>query len=102
MLVKVQFLRNGEPGGRKYTYVTALDLRVGDLVIVPPSNSVAYVVELDVPVEEVAAFKDRLKRIDVKVVPKEESDEDKKVDKLLSEGTEDMKEEEEDGQLCWN
>lgn len=101
MLVKVQFLRNGEPGGRKYTYVTALDLRVGDLVIVPPSNSVAQVVELDVPVEEVAAFKDRLKRIDVKVVPKEESAEDKEADKLLS-GDADVKKEEEDGQICWN
>lgn len=101
MLVKVQFLRNGEPGGRKYTYVTGLDLRVGDLVIVPPSNSVAQVVELDVPVEEVAAFKDRLKRIDVKVVPKEESAEDKEADKLLS-GESDGQKEEEDGQLCWN
>ena len=101
MLVKVQFLRNGEPGGRKYTYVTSLDLRVGDLVIVPPSGSVAQVVELDVSVEEVAAFKDRLKRIDVKVVPKEESAEDKEADKLLS-GESDGQKEEEDGQLCWN
>ena len=101
MLVKVQFLRNGEPSGRKYTYVTSLDLRVGDMVIVPPGGSVAQVVELDVPMEEVAAFKDRLKRIDVKCLPKEESDEDKEMDKLLGDDTGENKEEE-DGQLCWN
>lgn len=101
MLVKVQFLRNGGPAGRKYTYVTSLDLRVGDMVIVPPGGSVAQVVELDVPPEEVAAFADRIKRIDVKIMPKEENAEDREADKLLENAPEDKKEEE-DGQLCWN
>ena len=64
MLVKVRFLRNGEPAGRAYTYLTDLELQVGDRVLA--GKSVAEVVELDVPKEEVAAFADRLKRIDVK------------------------------------
>lgn len=101
MLVKVQFLRNGEPGGRKYTYVARLDLQVGDLVIVPPSHSIAQVVELDVPAEEVAAFADRLKRIDHKYLPPEKNAEDQEADKLLADDPGE-KQEEEDGQLCWN
>lgn len=64
MLVKVRFLRNGEPAGRPYTYLTDLELEVGDRVLA--GKSVAEVVELDVPAEEAAAFADRLKRIDVK------------------------------------
>ena len=64
MLVKVKFLRNGEPAGRPYTYLTDLAVALGDRVLA--GKSVAEVVELDVPAEEAAAFADRLKRIDVK------------------------------------
>lgn len=64
MLVKVKFVKNGKPAGRPYTYLTDLALQIGDRVLA--GKSVAEVVELDVPAEEVAAFADRLKRIDVK------------------------------------
>lgn len=63
MLVKVKFLRNGEEAGRPYTYLTTLPLQAGDRVIA--GRSEARVVEVDVPAEEVAAFADRLKRIDI-------------------------------------
>ena len=33
-LVKLKFLRNGEPQGREYTYISKSDLSVGDTVIV--------------------------------------------------------------------
>lgn len=69
MLVKVKFLRNGEPAGRPYTYLTSLALQVGDRVMA--GRSEARVVESDVPAEEVAAFADRLKRIDIQLLDEE-------------------------------
>lgn len=35
-LVKLKFLRNGEPSGREYTYISKSDVAVGDTVIVRP------------------------------------------------------------------
>lgn len=92
MLVKVQFLRNGEPAGRRYTYRKAegLDLKIGDKVLAG-QDSVAIIVETDVPEEEGAVFGDRLKTIDVKYI-KEAEDEAGQEDMPLF--AEDYKEEE--------
>lgn len=32
--IKVQFLRNGQPTGREYTYKTDLDVQLGEIVMV--------------------------------------------------------------------
>lgn len=76
MLIKVQFLRNGEPAGRRYTYKTDLDVAVGDKVLAG-HDSIAQVVAVDVPEEEGAAFGDKLKSIDVKFIEDTEKPEDK-------------------------
>ena len=72
MLIKVQFLREGKPAGRRYTYKTALEVKEGDLVMAG-RDSVAQVVETDVPEEEGAVFGDRLKSIDVRYLPAEDA-----------------------------
>lgn len=32
--IKIQFLRNGQPTGREYTYKTDLDVQLGEIVMV--------------------------------------------------------------------
>ena len=68
-LVKLRFLRGGEPQGREYTYIRQRKVEVGDAVIVrkpdaqgaePPKGIITMV---DVPETEVESFKDRLKEI---------------------------------------
>lgn len=74
MLVKVQFLRDGRPAGRRYTYRQAegLALKVGDKVLAG-RDSIAQVVETDVPDEEGAVFGSRLKTIDIKYIEDEDA-----------------------------
>ena len=68
-LVKLRFLRGGEPQGREYTYISKAKVEVGDIVIVrkpdaegaePPKGIITMV---DVPETEVESFKDKLKEI---------------------------------------
>lgn len=68
-LVKLRFLRGGEPQGREYTYIRKEKVEVGDTVIVrkpdtqgaePPKGIITMV---DVPETEVESFKDKLKEI---------------------------------------
>lgn len=60
-VIKVQFLKNGEPGGREYTYYTPERVDVGEVVEISLSRGV--VTEVDVPVEEIALFGDAAKTI---------------------------------------
>lgn len=66
-LVQVQFKnRNGDRfDGRAYTYIADTPLMVGDVVKVPTKygDSDARVCRIDVPEDEVAAFRDRLLHI---------------------------------------
>ena len=64
-LIKAQFLnREGLPHGRHYTYIAGEhDVKVGDLVQLNADGDVGVVTEINVPEEEVEAFKDRLKPI---------------------------------------
>ena len=71
MLIKVQFLKNDKPHGRAYTYDSGeFDVAVGDKVTLPSGAGV--VVALDVPEEEVAAFRDKIKAITGKIEESEE------------------------------
>lgn len=73
-LVKLQFLRNGVESGKEYTYLADDEtLKPGDIVQVsePPMG---VITQVDVPEEEVAAFKDKLKKIVGKAPAKESED----------------------------
>ena len=71
-LIKVRFLRNGVPSGRPYTYESPVDVQVNDIVQIS-IGSQGIVTEVDVPEEEVAAFRDKLKSI-IGLVEKEEKE----------------------------
>lgn len=68
-LIKLKFLRNGEPSGREYTYICKSDVTIGDTVIVRPPESPDHeppkgiITMVDVPESEVESFKDKLKEI---------------------------------------
>lgn len=64
-IIKARFLRDGEPYGREYSYLTNEPVAVGDLVQAETARGVAdlVVTGLNVPEEEVEAFKDKLKYI---------------------------------------
>ena len=66
-IVKVQYYSEttGELSPREYTYYSTDRLSVGDIVIVPVRDTTgkAKVGSVDVSVEEIAAFKDRVKTI---------------------------------------
>lgn len=72
-LIKLKFLRNGEPSGREYTYISKSDVNVGDTVQVKEPDSPDHeppkgiVTAVNVPESEVESFKDKLKEIVGKV-----------------------------------
>lgn len=68
-LVKLRFLRDGEPRGREYTYISKAKVEVGDIVIVRKPDvegteaPKGVITMVDVPESEVESFKDKLKEI---------------------------------------
>jgi uncharacterized Zn finger protein len=77
-IIKVRFTKDGEPYGREYSYLTNTPVAVGDAVQVETQRGVADVVvtALNVPEEEVAEYKDKLKYI----IGKKPDAENKQVD----------------------
>lgn len=75
-VIKLKYLRAGQPAGREYTYYTPEPVEVGDLVdiaVVNDSNtSQGIVTAVNVPLAEIEAFKDRAKTIIGKVKPEAE------------------------------
>ena len=65
MLIKVKFLKNEAPQGREYTYESLNPVNVEDKVTI--GNATAVVTEINVPEEEVAAYRDKIKTINGKV-----------------------------------
>jgi len=65
-LIKAKFLRDGEPQGRAYTYMSDIEVKVGDLVQLNERGQ-GIVIETGVPESEVESFKDKLKTIIGKV-----------------------------------
>lgn len=61
-IIKVRFLKNGVPSGKSYTYYSPVKVTVGDTVQIN-STATGVVVEVDVPEEEVAAYRDKIKTI---------------------------------------
>lgn len=68
-LVKLRFLRDGEPSGREYTYISKSDVEVGDTVIVREADdgkktpTKGIITAVNVPETDVESFKDKLKTI---------------------------------------
>ena len=61
-IIKVKFLKAGEPSGRAYTYFSENPVSVGDKVQVN-LQAVGVVTEIDVPEEEIADYRDKCKYI---------------------------------------
>lgn len=61
-LIKVRFLRDGNPSGKSYTYYSPVNVAVGDNVQIN-STATGVVVEVDVAEKEVAAYRDKIKTI---------------------------------------
>ena len=61
-LIKAKFLKDGEPSGRAYAYISDKPVEVGDLVQLNEKGR-GIVTEINVPEEEVESFKDKLKTI---------------------------------------
>ena len=62
-VIKLQFLKNGEPQGREYTYFApeGAELAPGDIVAIEVTKGI--ITAVDVPVEEIAPFADKAKTI---------------------------------------
>lgn len=73
-VIKLRYLRAGEPSGREYTFFTPEEVEVGDAVdiaVVSMDNtSQGIVTAVNVPYAEIEPFKDRAKTIMGKAVPK--------------------------------
>lgn len=68
-IIKLNFLRYGQPAGRDYTYFTPEPVAVGDLVDIGGKQGISQgvVTAVDVPEEEITPFRDRAKFIIGKV-----------------------------------
>lgn len=69
-LIKVKFLKEGQPQGRSYTYYSNDLVFVGDMVQINASTK-GIVVEIDVKESEIESFKDKVKTIIGKVNEKQ-------------------------------
>ena len=69
-IIKVKFLKDGEPFGREYTYFTPYEAEIGDLVDIEQRGAIAHgiVTQTDVPEDEIVAFADKVKSIIGKTV----------------------------------
>lgn len=70
-IVKVKFINNGQPTGRPYAYYSKETVEVDDLVQIN-SQAKGIVTEIDVPEEEIASYKDKVKFIYGKVSEKQD------------------------------
>ena len=61
-IIKVRFLKEGNPSGKSYTYYSPVNVAVGDTVQIN-RTATGVVVEVDVPDEEVTAYRDKIKTI---------------------------------------
>ena len=75
-VIKLKYLRAGQPSGREYTFYTPAPVEVGDLVdiaVVSQDNtSQGVVTAVNVPLAEIEPFKDRAKTIIGKTAQKAE------------------------------
>ena len=73
-IIKVKFLRDGQPSGRAYTYYSEKPVEVDEKVQIN-LQMVGVVTEVDVREEEIADYKDKVKFIAGKISEKQEPEE---------------------------
>ena len=73
-VIKLKYLRAGQPSGREYTFYTPAPVEVGDIVDID-NTSQGMVTAINVPLEEIEAFKDRAKTIIGKAAQRTEAEE---------------------------
>ncbi|MDO5540569.1 MAG: hypothetical protein Q4F83_10955 [Eubacteriales bacterium] len=61
-IIKVRFLKEDKPTGKEYTYYSLVAVTPGDAVQIN-SSAKGIVTEVDVPEEEIAAYRDKVKTI---------------------------------------
>lgn len=61
MFIKVRFLKDVSTAGRSYTYESSDNIRIGDEMSV--RGTTAVVTEINVPEEEVASYRDKIKKV---------------------------------------
>lgn len=61
-IIKVRFLKEGNPIGKSYTYYSPVDVVAGDIVQIN-NTATGVVTEVNVPDEEISAYKDKVKTI---------------------------------------
>jgi len=71
-IIKARFLKDGQPHGKEYSYLTPVEVEVGDIAEMEARGKMAKgtVTQINVPESEIQAFKDRLKSIIGKVETK--------------------------------
>jgi len=64
-IIKVKFNKDGQPQGREYSYLTPMEVEVGDIVEMETQRGTAKgtVTQTNVPEEEIKPFKDKIKSI---------------------------------------
>lgn len=86
-VIKLKFLRGGQPSGREYTYYTPEPVEVGDVVDIEilseNSRSQGMVTAVNVPLAEIEPFKDRAKTIAGKTVKEAQESAEEAVGKQL-------------------
>ena len=61
MYIKAKYLKNDIPAGKAYTFETDASVKIGDKVSI--GNAQAVVAVVNVPEEEVAGYKDKIKKV---------------------------------------
>ncbi|MDU5080282.1 hypothetical protein [uncultured Tissierella sp.] len=79
-IIKVRFNKDGQPQGREYSYLSPIEVVVGDIVEMETQRGIAKgtVTQINVPRSEIEQFRDRVKSIIGKVELSE-------IDKILEE-----------------
>jgi len=64
-VIKLKFMRNGQPSGREYAYCSPVTVEIGDIVELDSRNGITkgIVTAVNVPESDVSAFKDQMKSI---------------------------------------
>lgn len=64
-IIKVRFNKGGQPMGREYSYLSPIEVEVGDIVEMETRGAVAKgtVTQINVPAAEIEPFKDKIKSI---------------------------------------
>lgn len=61
MYIKAKYLKNDIPAGKAYTFETDVPVKIGDKISAGKAQAVVEVV--NVPEEEVAGYKDEIKKV---------------------------------------